>query len=85
VAEAVEISQIMKAPVKVIWTREEDNRDPYELRCDLLTGSLRLLNVLKLAAKKADWHRKPVLFIQGFCFKNLRSYSHSPMRINNEY
>ncbi len=36
------------------------NRDPYELRCDLLTGSKRLLKVLKLAAKKAEWRRKPV-------------------------
>jgi isoquinoline 1-oxidoreductase beta subunit len=34
-------------------------RDPYELRCDLLADSPRLLYVLRLAAEKADWHRKP--------------------------
>ena len=43
-------------------------RDPYESRCDLLTGSVRLLNVLKLAAKKADWHRKPGFFYSGILF-----------------
>lgn len=37
------------------------NRDPYELRCDLLTGSPRLLHVLELAAEKADWYGKPTM------------------------
>ena len=34
------------------------NRDPFELRCDLLSHSPRLLRVLKLAAKKAGWNEK---------------------------
>ncbi len=33
-------------------------RDPFELRCDLLSGSPRLLRVLKLAAEKAHWGKK---------------------------
>ena len=35
-------------------------RDPYELRRDLLANSPRLLHVLRLAAEKADWYKKPV-------------------------
>jgi isoquinoline 1-oxidoreductase subunit beta len=34
-------------------------RDPFELRCDLLSHSPRLLRVLKLAAEKARWDAKP--------------------------
>ena len=34
-------------------------RDPFELRCDLLAHSPRLLRVLKLAAKKANWNARP--------------------------
>lgn len=34
------------------------NRDPFELRCDILAASPRLLAVLKLAAKKANWIEK---------------------------
>ncbi|MFC1868844.1 molybdopterin cofactor-binding domain-containing protein [Thermodesulfobacteriota bacterium] len=35
------------------------NRDPYELRCDLLAQSPRLLHVLTLAAEKAGWYKTP--------------------------
>jgi isoquinoline 1-oxidoreductase beta subunit len=34
-------------------------RDPFELRCDLLADNPRLLNVVKLAAKKSNWFNKP--------------------------
>lgn len=34
-------------------------QDPFEFRCDFLSGSPRLLRVLKFAAQKACWNEKP--------------------------
>jgi isoquinoline 1-oxidoreductase beta subunit len=34
-------------------------RDPFDLRCELLAGAPRLLNVVRIVAEKAHWHLKP--------------------------